>query len=318
MTGLTWRSNAGSPESDRRRSQGAFPRGRWGAVSRPAPRITDGQVHVWLDPTPERLWPPREIPPQREPALTVPELTSRMAEAGVDRCLLVPPTWEGPRNDYVLAAAAAQPHRFAALCRVNAADPADVEKLADWRDWTGMVGLRLSVNRGDTQRQLQDAMAAGFFATAEKHGIPLSLYAPRLHSDIRRLAERFPELRITVDHLAVDSAEAPLNEAVAPLLDLADLPNIAVKASALPCFVREPFPYPSITRAVRTLVETFGAQRVFWGSDLSRLPCPYGDLVEVFVNHTPGLTGEDRALVLGGALSAWLRWPDEASHAPGT
>lgn len=273
------------------------------------PPVIDAQAHVWLDATPERPWPPAEIPPQREPALTVPELSGHMAAAGVDRCLLVPPTWEGPRNDYVLAAAVARPDRFAALCRVDAADPAEVETLADWRSWTGMRGLRLSVNRGDTDRQLRDATAAGYFATAEKHDIPLSLYAPRRHHQIRDLAERFPALKITVDHLAVDGDDVPLAEAIAPLLPLAEFPTIAVKASALPCFVREPFPYPSITATVYTLVETFGAHRVFWGSDLSRLPGRYADLVRVFTDHTPQLSAEQRAQVLGGALANWLDWP---------
>ncbi|MDQ7909368.1 amidohydrolase family protein, partial [Phytohabitans sp. ZYX-F-186] len=217
-------------------------------------RITDAQVHVWKESTPERPWPPAEIPPQRVPPLGVPELTERMAQAGVHRCLLVPPTWEGSRNDYVLAAAAAAPDRFGALCRVAAHDPADVERLAGWRQRTGMLGVRLSVNRGDTRQQLDRALASGFFATMERYGVPLSLYAPRLHTEIRDLAESFPALRITVDHLAVDSDEVPLRTAVEPLLPLAKLPNVAVKASALPCFVREPYPFPSITDTVYALV----------------------------------------------------------------
>ncbi len=273
------------------------------------PWVADAQVHVWLDSTPERPWPPAEIPPQRTPALTVAELTREMDAAGVDAALLVPPTWEGPRNDYVLAAAAAEPERFRALCRVDPRDPVDVATLHDRERWTGMVGLRLSVNRGDTRGLVRSALASGYFATAEHLGIPLSLYAPGRHGLVADLAERFPALRITVDHLALETADAPLEDAVRPLLELARYPAVAVKASALPCFVQETAPYPSITRTVYRLVETFGAERVFWGSDLSRLPCPYRDLVDVFTDHTPDLSDRERALVLGGALARWLDWP---------
>lgn len=44
---------------------------------------------------------------------------------------------------------------------------------------------------------------------------------------------------------------------------------------------------------MRRMVDTFGETRVFWGSELSRLRCPYGDLVAFFRDHallTPGAT----------------------------
>jgi hypothetical protein len=61
---------------------------------------------------------------------------------------------------------------------------------------------------------------------------------------------------------------------------------------------------------VYELVGAFGADRVFFGSDLSRLPCGYEQLVDVFVNHLPELTSEQRRLVLGDALAGWLGWTD--------
>ena len=271
--------------------------------------IIDAQVHVWAESTPERPWPADGVPPQRVPALGPDELLDRMNAAGVDRAVLIPPTWEGSRNDLVLAAAAAHPDRFAVMGRLDWADPAQVALVATWRDSPGMLGIRMSLNRGDILGRIQAGFDTGFFAAAEAHGVPLTIYMPGRYADYERIAAAFPGLRITVDHAAIESAGTPLDAAVKPLLALAALPNVAVKASALPCFVDEPFPFPSITRAVGDLVAAFGAERVFFGSDLSRLPCSYEQLVEVFARHMPALPDDQRHLVMGDALADWLGWP---------
>jgi predicted TIM-barrel fold metal-dependent hydrolase len=276
------------------------------------PTITDAQVHVWADPTPERPWPDLGIEPQRVPALGAGELLARMDAAGVQRAVLVPPTWEGPRNDLALAAAAAHPGRFAIMGRVDPGAPAVVASLAAWREQPGMLGIRLSINRGDTSAQLQAAVDSGFFAEAQRAGVPLYLYMPRMHAEIDRVATAFPDLRITVDHLALHRADGPLPKAVAPLLPLARHANVAVKASALPCFVTEDYPYPQIVQAVYELVVAFGPDRVFWGSDLSRLPCSYEQFIGLFLREMPQLTPEELSWIMGEGVSAWLNWPRAA------
>src|SRR3954451_22998753 len=273
-----------------------------------APVLLDAQIHVWKASTPARPWPADAIEPQRPEPLEVPEVREEMARAGVAGALLLGPTWEGSRNDYVLEAAAVDPARFGAICRWATADPGAVERLADWREIVGMRAIRMSMNRGDVAGTLRDAHDSGFFAAAERYGVPLSIYAPGRYDLYRELAERHPGLRIAVDHAAVEPAVRPLPEAVAPLADLAGHPGIAVKASALSCFVDEPHPFPSITDAVYLLVDAFGADRVFFGSDLSRLPVPYAELTDVFVHHLPELDDTERALVGGRGLARWLDW----------
>ncbi|KAF0962781.1 amidohydrolase family protein [Rhodococcus sp. T7] len=273
-------------------------------------RLIDAQIHVWKASTPDRPWPLDAIEPQRPVPLEVPEVLDEMAGAGVSGALLLGPTWEGSRNDYVLEVAAADPARFGAICRFATGDPEAVERLAQWRDITGMRAIRMSLNRGDVEGTLEAARRSGFFAAAERYGVPLSIYAPGRYGLYAGLAEEFPGLKIAVDHAAVETAEAPLPEAVAPLAALARYPGIAVKASALPCFVREPHPFPSITAAIYRLVESFGAARVFFGSDLSRLAVPYAELSDVFTARLPALSEAERALVAGRALTTWLDWPE--------
>src|ERR1039458_455786 len=84
--------------------------------------ITDSQVHIWGANTADRPWPKGgEARAQRPVPLETSELLAEMDAAGVDRAVIVPPSWEGDRNDLALAAAAAHPDKFAVMGRRPAA-----------------------------------------------------------------------------------------------------------------------------------------------------------------------------------------------------
>jgi L-fuconolactonase len=76
--------------------------------------VTDGGSHIWRAASPENPW-----MPGRKAHLDTPlgyeDLRRRMAEAGVHRQVLVPPSWEGDRADYSLEAAAKYPDQFAVM-----------------------------------------------------------------------------------------------------------------------------------------------------------------------------------------------------------
>ena len=84
--------------------------------------IADSQVHVWTEETPDRPWIPgaRErirLNGHREEAFSYEELIGLMDEGGVDRAILVPPSWEGDRLDYSLEACEKYPDRLGIMAR---------------------------------------------------------------------------------------------------------------------------------------------------------------------------------------------------------
>jgi len=85
-------------------------------------------------------------------------------------------------------------------------------------------------------------------------------------------------------------------------------PNVAVKATALPDSVAEPFPFRSLHEPLRQVFEAFGPRRLFWGSDLTRLKVPYSECVRLFTGELPFLTGEDKEWVMGRGVMEWLKW----------
>jgi predicted TIM-barrel fold metal-dependent hydrolase len=79
-----------------------------------------------------------------------------MDEAGVDRAIIVPPSWEGDRNDYALDAAGARPDRFRVMGRIALKDKRAPHLLAAWKQQPGMLGVRLTFLRAQASRVRDD------------------------------------------------------------------------------------------------------------------------------------------------------------------
>jgi L-fuconolactonase len=274
--------------------------------------IIDAQVHIWPPETPERPYIKEDAStPHRSTPFGYQDLLVEMAVAGVDRVILVPPSWEGYRNDYALAAAQQYPGRFAVMGKLPVNDPASEARMATWLQQPGMLGFRISFRHAGTHSWLDDGTANWFWAAAEKYDIPVMIFAPFAVEKIGNIAERHCGLRVIVDHMGLNVRwkGKPLGPGVDVLLKFACLKNVAVKASCLPCYVDEPYPFPTLHPQIRRVVEAFGPERVFWGTDLSQLPCPYRQAVTLFTEDLEFLSVSDKEWIMGRALSNWLNWP---------
>jgi hypothetical protein len=84
---------------------------------------------------------------------------------------------------------------------------------------------------------------------------------------------------------------------------------VAVKVSALPCYVAEPYPFPTLHPLIRRVVEAFEPRRCFWGTDLSHLTCPYKQCLTLFTEELKFLSDGDKEWILGRGIAEWLNWP---------
>jgi predicted TIM-barrel fold metal-dependent hydrolase len=271
--------------------------------------IVDSQVHIWAANTLERPWPARHAPHKPEP-ITAEDLLREMDAAGVDACVLVPPSWEGERNDVCLAAARAYPKRFAVMGRLDPDAPDSRAKIATWRSERGMLGLRFTLHRPLLRPLLTEGRLDWLWPEAEKAGVPVMTLA--LHSDMHlldRVAERHPRLKLTIDHLGLTTGKG--EEAFQHLdnvLALAQRPNVAVKVSCLPHYAADAYPFRSLQPYLRRVYDAFGPQRMFWGSDLSRLPCTYRQSLTYMSVEIPWLSANDKEWILGRGVCEWLGW----------
>jgi predicted TIM-barrel fold metal-dependent hydrolase len=272
--------------------------------------IVDAQVHIWSAPTPERPW-PAGLKPQRTEPLGVYELLQSMPVAGVDRVVLVPPRIEGGRNDLSLEAAQRYPDRFAVMGKLDPTAPESREQLRGWRRQAGMLGLRFTLKNA-LEFHLTQGHMDWLWPVAEQEEIPLYIAITQQRAQvIADIAARHPRLRLALDHLAIKSDKLKDADAFRELdnvLALARFPNVAVKLTALPCYTTQAYPYRGLHPYLRRVYDAFGPERMFWGSDLSRLRGSYRECVTMFTEEMPWLGSQDLEWIMGRALCEWLGW----------
>jgi predicted TIM-barrel fold metal-dependent hydrolase len=273
--------------------------------------IVDAQVHMWAANTPERPWVPGLKPHRPEP-LGMDELLRQMDEAGVARAVIVPPRIEAGRNDTATDAVLAHPGRFAVMGRLDPKAPDVRERLRHWREQPGMLGLRFTL-----KHSMESLLTGGHMEVvwqeAEQAGLPLYIAVIQKNSDlVADVAQRFPRLKLVLDHLAIASDKLKDDEAFCDIdrvAALAKFPNVAVKVTAMPCYTTDAYPYRWLHPHLKKVFDAYGPRRCFWGSDLSRLRGSYRECVTMFTEEMPWLLPADLEWIMGRGLCEWINWP---------
>lgn len=276
--------------------------------------IVDAQVHIWAADTPQRPWVSKPAAHRATP-LGASELLREMDSAGVARAVLIPPGFDGLRNDLILAAATQYPERFCAVGRLDT-DAADArEAISTWCDQPGMQGMRFTFTKG-LGPALADGSLEWVWAEAEKAGVPIMMLVP--HEMMHRvdgIAARYPALKLTMSHMGLktDTRDDEAFQLFDNLFLLAKRPNVMVTASALPTYTRDSYPFSRLHPYIRRVYDAFGPERMFWGTDFSRLTCTYREAIRLFTEELPWLSTHDKEMIMGRGLCKWLNWELPAS-----
>ena len=275
--------------------------------------IVDAQVHLWTAPRPDWQWVPGMKPQMPEP-FTIEKLVPMMDEAGVDRVVVVPPSWPGDRNDYGLEAARRYPSRFGVMGRIPLRDPKSAALLPTWRNQPGMLGVRVTF-LGNDAAMLTDGTADWFWPAAEKAGLPVMFLASELGSYFSRVAERNPGLHLIVDHMGLSLSMQAVREGkfdgpISSTLALAKYPNVSVKLSSAPTYSLEPYPYRDMTPHIKRLFEAYGPRRCYWGTDITNAfgKATYRQRITHFTETLDFLSEDDKDWVMGRGILARLKW----------
>src|SRR5437867_12360648 len=95
--------------------------------------IIDAQIHVWSPDVSTRPWLPGSTPRAQGSACSAEQVLRVMDDAGVDRTVLVPPSWIGDDNTDALDAARRWPDRFAVMGRFDRSEERRVGKECRFR-----------------------------------------------------------------------------------------------------------------------------------------------------------------------------------------
>ncbi|MBS7701549.1 MULTISPECIES: amidohydrolase family protein [unclassified Chelatococcus] len=269
--------------------------------------VIDSQIHCWEEsaefPTPD------SARANHGAEHTVRQALARMDANGIARSILVPfGSWisDAMKNRYALDAAAKYPNRFAVMGQFEFDLPNAGEALATWRR-DGMLGIRRYFRFSAKPLQELD----WFWRGLVDHDIPFMSAAPNRMAAFAPVLERFPSLRLIIDHagrepfdLQDEAVWADLNDT----LDLARFRNVSIKVSSLPCFSSAPYPFPVLHEPIHRIYDAFGPDRMLWGSDVTRLKWSFEDNMRLFTEALPFLSDEDKQWIMGRSAAKACRW----------
>jgi predicted TIM-barrel fold metal-dependent hydrolase len=272
--------------------------------------IVDSQVHLWKAESPDWPWLPG-FPPQLPEPMTIERLLPMMDEAGVDRVVVVPPSWPGDRNDYGIEAVKRYPDRFRVMGRIPLQNPDAAKLLPHWKEQPGLVGIRV-LFVGPRAPWLTDGSAEWFWPAAAKAQLPVMFYAPGQVSRFAAIAERHPDLTLIMDHMCLHPSmlkDGTLGEAVAKAAALAKYPNMSVKLSGTPHVSTQSYPFRDMAAHLKQVFEAYGPRRCYWGTDLTNSfdRASYRQRVTHFT-ELDFLSEDDKGWVMGRAIAERLNW----------
>ena len=264
--------------------------------------VIDAQIHLWSKGT--------TLPPHRAEPYTMAQALADMDAAGVDGALIHPPSWDADSNEVAVAAARAHPKRFAILGRLALDKPESRAAVAGWKQHPGMVGFRFTFLQPHQKSWPADGTLDWILPEAEKAGLPIALLCGDFLPLVGRIAERHPGLKLIVDHMGRQRQNKGLAvfDTMDQLTALAKYPNVAVKATGGPGDATDPYPFKSLHPYYKRIYDAFGPRRMFWGTDITRMPCSWRQCVTAFTEEIPWIPAADRALIMGQAVCDWLGW----------
>jgi predicted TIM-barrel fold metal-dependent hydrolase len=247
----------------------------------------------------------------KERPITIEDLIQAMDEAGVEKAAIVhSSTCYGYDNSYVADAVSAHPKRFAA---VGSVDVLEADAPAKIREWVkrGLGGLRLFTG-GSTASfdpsSLDSAQSFPSWGLCAELGLSMAIQTdPSGLAQVAGLAKRFPKVRIVLDHLArPDVTDGPPYKKASSLFGLVPFENVYLKLT------------PRIFGDVRKgsasaqtffpkLVESFGSQRLSWGSNYPTSEGKLKDNLEVAKESLASLKQTDQEWIFG--KTAQLLYP---------
>lgn len=234
-------------------------------------------------------------------------LLQALDDAGIARAVVVQAsTVYGHDNRYVVDTVRANPTRFVGVYSIDALAPDAVERIDHWQA-EGLSGFRLFTT-GSTMPGQSDWLGHKHsypaWAHAEKLGIPVCLQMTMEGLPaLRSLLERFPRVRVLLDHCARPdlSDGAPFTRAKA-LFDMASFPGVFLKLTnrtlaAATAGKSDPRDF------LDKIIDVFGAGRIAWGSNFPAAEGALPTLLATARDVLAGLPAHDQAMIFAGTAA---------------
>jgi predicted TIM-barrel fold metal-dependent hydrolase len=275
--------------------------------------IIDSHCHSWAQ------WPYLPPVPDTESHGAVEQLIHQMDTNGVDRATIVCAQifQNFDNNDYVAAAVKRYPDRLEQFADVDSMwsetyhMPGAAKRLEEATERWPMKAFTHYVAGEDDGSWFNSPDGIDFFNTAEQLGLIASIaLGPQHQGELRKVAERHPDLNILCHHMSGLRAHGDdARKSVDNVIESSKLPNIFLKLSGFHYLTDTTwnFPYSDTRWVYEECYKAFGTNMV-WGSDFPVVKKSMTHLqsLETFRTHCDFVSDDDKTAILGGTLANLL------------
>jgi len=281
--------------------------------------VLDPHTHAWGPPSETHPWVNGPIVDLVDgfdvhTVYTADRLLADMDRNGVDEAVVVGyPICEWTDNWYTRTAASESDRLYGVVMLDPFAEDA-AARLREAMAVDGVLGFRLGAacpydrmwETFDSEvRWLRDAVAETAFweAAVETDAVVQILCDHGQLDQALDLVAAYPALTYLFDHYAHAGPETPTGGTFGQFADLAEYEGVAVKVSETPHMSESEFPYADMHDHLGWLLDTFGRERVVWGSDYPNVSdvATYAESLH-WLDHVDGLSERDRAWLTGRAF----------------
>ncbi|MFJ4632984.1 amidohydrolase family protein [Streptomyces sp. NPDC088847] len=249
--------------------------------------------------------------------VTAEGMISRMDETGIAQSVLVQATTHyGYDNSYVLDSCRSRPERFVAVGTVDPLRPDAAANLKATVGAGGLAGVRLFTSGSTVPTQGEWFVAPETFPFWEQAGelelpVCLQMRLGPATAQLVELLERFPGVKVLLDHIGYPDIAASPARAGAEVAELAAHPGLHLKLT-----------HRNLERLrdageqawdfLGPVVEAFGAQRIAWGSNCPAAEQSLPELLALAREVLAGLPERDRQEIFAG--TARRLYPSLGDH----
>jgi L-fuconolactonase len=257
--------------------------------------------YFWLTPELEVLY--RDYLPE--------DLEPLLDEAGVGGTILVQAADTPDETRYLLELASRCPYVLGVVGWFDMEAPDAADTLRSLAREPKLVGVRPMIQDiADDDWMLRADLAPAFDAVIEQDLAFDALLHPRHLGNLDRLLERYPRLRVVIDHGAKPRIrEGELAEWAAAMRRLSRKPDLHCKVSGLATEASPGWSAADLAPYLDHLLGCFGPERLMWGSDwpVLNLAGSYLEWCRVAQAHFAHLDEHERGAIFGGTARAFYR-----------
>jgi predicted TIM-barrel fold metal-dependent hydrolase len=275
--------------------------------------VVDSHTHAWGLSTEQHPWVNerliRTVNDLPTPSTyTAERLLDDMDDVGIDEAIVVGlgiPDW---RDNWYVTEAVEKHDRLAGIGLVDPFEDDIADRIERLMTVDDIIGVRLGpiMPRDEMWEGNMDAEANwlptvldedSFWAGLEVSDAALQLLADTTQLDqVLAVVEEHPDVTYIVDHFARVDPTNDIEDCGFTTFEDLTAYDVTVKVSAAPTLSNEPFPYRDLHELLLWLLDRFGRERLFWGSD-QPMVSKWGDYDESldWIDHVEELSEADRS-----------------------